>query len=118
MPLPKTYAQAMARPSREVWPGCGDGRCMPCGRVHDFGWSPSHGPWVPRFQCSENFRNGCPQPHPEQQHEWNPSGMHCSRCGKKARWVAPDGSLHRNLKQAKSAGWKRRELKLESEVTD
>lgn len=61
----KTYEQATKRPSRDVWPGCGDGRNRWCGRVHDFSYSTSDGKTVHRFCCHMNYLRGCPQPKPE-----------------------------------------------------
>ena len=63
-----TYEQALAKPSRTIWPGCGDGRRKPCGRVHDFGYS-TYGPngtrpWVHNFCCWQNHEHGCPSPIP------------------------------------------------------
>ena len=61
---PKTYQQANARPSKRIWPGCGDGRKRWCGSVHDYGYL-THDGLVHRFQCSMNHRQGCPQPIPD-----------------------------------------------------
>lgn len=64
----KTYEQAWRHGDSDVWPGCGNGRCRPCGRIHDFGRMVQTGKykrvWVPRFQCHTNAMQGCPQPHP------------------------------------------------------
>ena len=67
---PKTYEQAMKRPSRKIWPGCGDGRRRPCGRIHDFSYSVYSGPngqttTVHDFRCAQNHFSGCPNPIPE-----------------------------------------------------
>lgn len=80
---PTTYDQAYHAPSRERWPGCLDGRCMPCGRLHDFSWD-GHGDngkriLIHRFQCFQNYQNGCPQPKPVAVHEYDERGR-CVKC--------------------------------------
>jgi len=114
MAEPTTYTQALAKPSRGVWSGCGDGRCRPCGRVHDFGRRPSYGDYIHRFKCAQNHTSGCPQPKPEPEHSW--SGNRCTVCGRAAQWVAPDGAKYRTLQAAAFRGFKRRDLKRESEA--
>ena len=61
---PKTYKQASMRPSRKVWPGCGDGRKRWCGRIHDFIRTTPNGV-VHNFECRKNHYYGCPQPIPD-----------------------------------------------------
>lgn len=71
-----TYDRVMARkgPQRDVWPGCGgQGRCRPCGRIHDFG--PALG-----FRCVQNHQQGCPSPQPPADHDFNRAG-NCRTCG-------------------------------------
>lgn len=71
---PKTYDQALRRPSRRIWPGCGDGRRRPCGRIHDFSRRITSGPngqteTVHDFRCARNHRSGCPNPIPPEEGE-------------------------------------------------
>jgi hypothetical protein len=65
---PTTYEQAMRRPSQEVWPGCGDGRCRPCGLIHNMDYRVGD-QWNPNWVCVENHHRGCPSPKPEPQHD-------------------------------------------------
>lgn len=88
MPDPRTYDEAMRRPSRRIWSGCGDGRCMPCGRIHDYYWTDSTGKTVHDFRCWHNNNFGCPDPHPEPEHDWNLAGR-CNVCGVKQKKVHP-----------------------------
>ena len=63
---PKTYAQANKKPSRKIWPGCGDGRKRWCGRIHDYSdIFSTRGEIVHSFECHMNHERGCPQPIPE-----------------------------------------------------
>jgi hypothetical protein len=103
----KTYEQAYSRPSKTIWPGCGDGRCMPCGSVHDFCYSVYKGV-VHRFRCSYNNRMGCPQPIPKQEHDW--VNGRCSKCKRQAGWIGPDGVRYPRLWDAKRAGVQRKLL--------
>ena len=76
----RSYEDAQRRGERDVWPGCGKlGRCMPCGRVHNFDYQLG-GRWIDRYQCAKNHSFGCPQPHPEPTHDFNRVGR-CTRCG-------------------------------------
>jgi hypothetical protein len=111
----RSYDQAYRSKSPSVWPGCqGKGQCRPCGSVHDFGYS-AYGGWVPRFQCSRNYRAGCPDPKPARKHRWK--NGRCTVCFEYEPWVAPDGSSYRTVKTASTAGWKRRQIKRASETT-
>lgn len=105
------YAKALASPSKSVWPGCGDGRCMPCGRVHDFGSSGRAS-----IRCWRNHQMGCPQPHPEPEHEWRKG--RCSRCMRRARWLATDGRVFRTVAEAHRAGVRRCELTREQQAKE
>ncbi len=63
---PTTYEQALKFPDKHIWPGCGDGRKMPCGTIHDFSYPAYYGgPVIHSFQCTENHYQGCPRPKPE-----------------------------------------------------
>lgn len=71
-----TYESVMRQKGLQprVWPGCGgEGRCRPCGRIHDFG--PGLG-----LRCWENHHHGCPQPRPASAHDFNRAGR-CRTCG-------------------------------------
>ena len=62
---PTTYDQALKKASRNIWPGCGDGRKRECGTIHDFSYDVYYGgPLVHRFRCTENYYHGCPNPKP------------------------------------------------------
>ncbi|KKK49001.1 hypothetical protein LCGC14_3139450, partial [marine sediment metagenome] len=82
----QTYEQALKKPSEDIWPGCGDGRNMPCGTIHDFSYTAhAGGPLIHSFQCTENHHNGCPQPHPEPKKpetEMPDDAKPCPRCQK------------------------------------
>ena len=118
MSNPTTYSQAMAAPSRAIWPGCDDGRCMPCGRIHDFsrlghGGRRNHG-----FRCARNHYQGCPTLIPEPEHDWD-SGTRdgrCRKCGVRPRWRSPDGASHRSVFDARNAGWNREQLTREDRL--
>lgn len=113
MKRPLTYAEALARPSRAVWPGCGDGRCRSCGRVHDFSYRTWTGQIAHRFLCWQNHVHGCPQPIPEPAlHRWR--NGYCAVCGAKEPWVAPDGRRYSTLEEARRHGWRRHQLVRES----
>ncbi len=110
----RSYAQAYRSKSRSVWPGCkGKGLCRPCGGVHDFGYS-AYGGWVPRFQCSQNYRAGCPDPKPARKHTYMRG--RCRVCGEPEPWVAPSGKTYRTVEAARAAGWKRNQIKRASEA--
>lgn len=114
MGAPSTYEEATRRASLKVWGGCGDGRCRPCGQVHDFSYRDGAGRTVHRFACATNWRSGCPSPQPTPQHRWE-SGR-CTGCGARPRWLAPDGSAHRTTAAARYAGWKRAQLRREDQA--
>ena len=61
---PKTYQQALKKPSKKIWPGCGDGRKRWCGGIHNYSYVGYNG-LVNRFSCAMNHRQGCPQPIPD-----------------------------------------------------
>lgn len=87
----RDYQDAWRRGGRDVWPGCGNGRCRPCGRIHDFGRDQYSyqrngartSKWISRFQCRENSVNGCP-PEPFSGGCVLKSEKHktCATCGK------------------------------------
>lgn len=52
------------KPSREVWPGCGDGRHRLCGAVYDFGRQTADGSFRHEYRCREYQTRGCPKPLP------------------------------------------------------
>ena len=62
---PNSYSEALKRLSKEVWPGCGDGRFRHCGRVHDYQRTTSDGKVVHDFRCAWNHQFGCPTPIPQ-----------------------------------------------------
>jgi hypothetical protein len=107
------YAEAMKRASRTVWPGCIDGRCRPCGGLHNFSYVDSAGQAHDNVRCRINYQLGCPQPHPEPVHQW--VGHRCSRCGRSAGWVALDGRIFSTISHAKANGLKRAQLRRESD---
>lgn len=79
----RSYDDAQARGREDVWPGCGKlGRCMPCGRIHNFDYRFGD-KYVDRYACAQNHQRGCPQPHPEPKHDWPARGTTCRRCGAK-----------------------------------
>lgn len=81
MPRYRSYDDAQKRGGSDVWPGCGSiGRCMPCGRVHNFDYR-QFNEWVDRYACAQNHQRGCPQPKPEPKHDWPARGTRCRRCG-------------------------------------
>lgn len=84
-PEPNSYAYAVATPSWSVWPGCGDGRCRPCGNVHDFSYSTSGGLiYHHRFHCLRHWNGGCPEPKPEPVHDLARNG-YCRVCHRRIR---------------------------------
>lgn len=117
---PRSYEDALSRPSSTVWPGCRDGRCMPCGRIHDFSYSAYCGPnrkeTVHRFRCWQNHTNGCPSDKPEPMHSYENS--RCTQCGRTEPWVSPDGDKFTTLAEAKRAGFKRKQLVREHEYIE
>ena len=75
-----TYKQAAASASSTVWPGCkGQGACMPCGRLHDFGTANYKGEHQPDVRCWQNYLRGCPSPKPQAEHSPNRL-QRCRRC--------------------------------------
>ena len=66
---PQTYEAALKRPSRRIWPGCGDGRERWCGRIHDCSYTVYTGmntsELVHDFRCAYNYHHGCPTPIPK-----------------------------------------------------
>ena len=105
----KSYEQAYAKGREDVWPGCGRiGLCMSCGSVHNFDYKVGNF-WSSNYCCSENYRNGCPNPKPEPKHEWSNQGK-CKKCGEWRGWKAPDGKRYRTVEHAKANGWKRGSL--------
>lgn len=78
----KSYEDANNHGENDVWPGCGrQGRCMPCGQIHDFGYSGSYsGKWIHKFYCWANHEKGCPNPKLNPIHNFNDKGK-CVRCG-------------------------------------
>jgi len=75
-----SYEKAVAKPSAIVWPGCGDGRCRTCGRVHDFRYSTAGGRfYYHHYHCWYNWMYGCPDPKPEPVHDLAPNG-YCRVC--------------------------------------
>lgn len=97
---PRSYEQAQAKASTLVWPGCGDGRCMPCGRVHNFDF-PVYGGMQDRFRCYINYTRGCPQPKKKPEHDWH-NGK-CKKCRVEQGW-GYHGKWYRTIASAKRAG--------------
>ena len=82
-----TYEEALSRPSRDVWPGCGDGRCRSCGGVHDFCYMAGYGKdrrSVHQIECLQRRQFGCPQPNPEPKHRYEKG--RCVKCRRPAGW--------------------------------
>jgi len=108
----KSYQDAYKNGKRDIWPGCGDGRCMPCGRIHDFDYaswdSNGNRVYISNYSCWENYQHGCPREKPEPVHTFE-SGK-CKVCGKRAMWMSPDGKYHRTIDIAKRKGWRRDQL--------
>lgn len=101
----KSYEEAQARGREDVWPGCGKlGRCMPCGGIHNFDYR-SGERWVNDFRCSRNHRAGCPQPHPEPEHDWH--GTTCRRCKERRPKLTPRmlAMLQRAQPEVEAHGW-------------
>jgi hypothetical protein len=98
----RSYEDAQKRGDKDVWPGCGKlGRCMPCGRIHNFDYQTRlGGSWIDRYQCAQNHDRGCPQPHPEPKHDWH--GTTCRRC-KAKRPKLTSTMLHLLRRAAKAA---------------
>lgn len=81
MTVYKGYDDALRRGGRDVWPGCGNGRCRPCGQIHDFSY------WVGNkvvhsIQCLLNSQAGCPDPKPGGCQLKSVKHRTCSACGK------------------------------------
>lgn len=118
MPRLDPYQLAHSKPSSKIWPGCGDGRCMPCGRIHDFGKRDHDGKWQSDMRCVRNHHSGCPVGElPKPVHDWGVTNR-CGTCRRKARWIAPDGSAYGSMREALTKGWKKQDLHLESDETD
>lgn len=107
---PTTYEQAYSKASY-IW-ACGDGRCMPCGRLHDFCYttyaSMNRMKIVHRFRCWQNHEHGCPREKPKPKHKF--VNGRCEICKAKEPWKAPNGEEFYTLDSAKRAGFKRSEL--------
>jgi len=79
----KSYDDAYRNGREDVWPGCGIlGRCMSCGRVHNFTYRADARRIADDFRCWRNNEYGCPRPKPEPAHDLNRVGR-CKRCGAK-----------------------------------
>lgn len=80
----KSYDAALRSKSSAVWPGCkGEGRCRPCGNVHDFqrtSYDDKGAKRVHEYACLQNHEYGCPTPKPEATHDYNRAG-NCRVCG-------------------------------------
>lgn len=75
-----TYDVALQHGASDVWPGCGrEGRCRPCGRIHDFSRRVGDRT-VHDFMCLQNHEFGCPHPMPEPEHQLTKRGR-CKVCG-------------------------------------
>lgn len=79
----RDYDDAQKRGGRDVWSCGAEGRCRPCGRIHDFGYAVNHGDrrWVAQFSCWHRHQLGCPREQPEPKHDWPARGTRCRRCG-------------------------------------
>lgn len=77
----RSYDEALKKGSKDLWLGCDrEGRCRPCGQIHDmqkrsYSDSPKRDFW-----CLQNYTKGCPDPKPAPRHQLNRRGR-CVVCG-------------------------------------
>lgn len=106
-----SYEQAKRDGGRDVWP-CGIvGRCMPCGRIHDFGGADALGQFRHDFRCWQNHERGCPAPKPEPRHEYIGQSAQCCICGAKRGWLDGDGAWFPTIAVARKAKVQRNNLR-------
>ncbi len=106
----------MSGDAARMWPGChGDGRCRPCGALHDFKRLPTYGPVRHDVCCWQNHEHGCPQPHPDPVHTWD--NGRCRQCHVRAQWIAPDGTRFHTIADARRARVPRSTLHREDELS-